>query len=478
MSSRALAFLGLLFTASCSAATVSPEPRLGTAALALSARVDPTTRGGCALDASIDPSTLAYQTPSRLLVRVVSIVLLHDPGEVGGFSLGPSGGLAEYDLTRGATLGRALLSTIPEGTYSHVRVGLASVDLDVEAVAHLQGQAVPGTLEIDEAVATALNPARAQGDYHATFSAFGQSMSTSGNIPVASQGVPVPDAVVSTAGGKYELLIPAPGGAITIDHDTPRDIDLEIRFATQDAFAWQNVSGPGYTDQDFDLALSGPSDVVVGLCVQPSAEILGPEADAGSTPPGPDAGNAADAGTAADAGSAADSGNAADAGNAPPLPDAGTTDAGTTDAGATDAGATDAGTLVGPGDRRCVDVDLGFATGAVAQGIRPVTSAAQTGSCGGQGEEVVFLFSAPSAGVYAFDTAGSTYDTVLYARAAACDGSELGCNDDPPAGGQSAQLLLSLVQGQTIVLILDALNTWSQDPASPIGIYVLNIERP
>ena len=470
MSPRVLALLGIALTAGCSAGTVEPDPRFGTARLALGAHVDPMTRGGCALDPSVDPLGLEYQTPSRLRVGVVSLALLHQATEASGFSMGPSGGFAEFDLTHGATLSHALWSSIPEGTYTHVRVGLSSLVFEVAAVAHPQGQNVRGTLEVDEAVAEHAAPRRAQGDYLATFSAFGQSMQTSGNVSVADYGAPVPGGTVSTSGGKYELVVPVPGGTITIDHDTPRDVDIELEFAIQDAFAWQNVAGPGYTAQDFDLSLSDPSDVAVGLCVRATTRI---GADAGTTTP--DAGTTApDASTTAPDAST----TTPDAGTT--TPDATTTttpDGSTTTPDASTTTTPDAGTLVGPGDRRCVDTDLGFTTGGVAQGLRPLTTARAAGSCGGQGEEIAFLFSAPSTGTYAFDTAGSTYDTVLYARAAACDGAELGCNDDPPAGGQVARLLLPLVQGQTIVLFLDAVNTWAQDPAS-IGIYVLNIERP
>ena len=464
MSARVLALLGIALTAGCSAGTVGPDPRFGTAKLALGAHADPMTRGGCALDPSVDPLALTYQTPSRLRVGVVSMALLHQAAEAGGFSLGPSGGFAEFDLTHGATLSRALWSSIPEGTYTHVRVGLSSLELEVAAVAHTGGQSVRGTLEVDQAVADQAAPRRAQGDYRATFSAFGHSMQTSGSIPIADYGAPVPGGAVSTGGGKYELVVPIPGGAITVDHDTPRDIDIEIAFAIQDAFAWQNVAGPGYTAREFDLSLSDPSDVAVGLCVRATTRI-GNAPDAGIGPLDPDAGI-----TDPDAGS-----TSPDAGTSPLDPDASTTPDATT---TPDASTTpDAGTLVGPGDRRCVDTDLGFTTGVAAQGFRPLTTAAATGSCGGQGEEIVFLFTAPSAGNYAFDTAGSTYDTVLYARAAACIGAELGCNDDPPAGGLAARLVLPLVQGQTVVLYLDAVSSWAQDPAS-IGIYVLNIERP
>ncbi|MCS6799169.1 MAG: hypothetical protein NZ898_11695 [Myxococcota bacterium] len=94
------------------------------------------------------------------------------------------------------------------------------------------------------------------------------------------------------------------------------------------------------------------------------------------------------------------------------------------------------------------------------------------GTCGGGGRELVIQWTAPMAGRYVFDTQGSEYDTVLYARNGSCEGDELACNDD--AGGDlgtQSRIQLSVTKGQVIVLVLDAFFTDAE------GAAVLNITR-
>ncbi len=69
--------------------------------------------------------------------------------------------------------------------------------------------------------------------------------------------------------------------------------------------------------------------------------------------------------------------------------------------------------------------------------------------------EVTFSFTAPRSATYIFDTAGSSFDTVLYAYGPACEGPELGCNDDSN-GTLAASLGLSMVAGDTVILVLDS----------------------
>ena len=47
--------------------------------------------------------------------------------------------------------------------------------------------------------------------------------------------------------------------------------------------------------------------------------------------------------------------------------------------------------------------------------------------------DLSFQWTAPATGTYAFDTRGSTYDTVLYAHLG-CMGADLGCNALPRSG--------------------------------------------
>jgi hypothetical protein len=122
---------------------------------------------------------------------------------------------------------------------------------------------------------------------------------------------------------------------------------------------------------------------------------------------------------------------------------------------------------LGPGDFSCVDEDLGNATGA----------AVATGSTGGQGNDftpgcvmsnaadVAFVWTALIGGTYTFDTIGSSYDTVLYARED-CVGATLACNDDTVE--TQSEIVLDLAAGQSVMLVVDGWN-------NSTGNYVLNI---
>jgi hypothetical protein len=126
----------------------------------------------------------------------------------------------------------------------------------------------------------------------------------------------------------------------------------------------------------------------------------------------------------------------------------------------------------------CPTSDLGSAVGpGVASGvIDPMACSAYATTCGGSGDggEISFIWSAPAAGTYQFDTfdtsgAGGTYDTVLEIRDGGCTGPVLDCSDDDM--GALSSVTMTLTSGQVIVIVLDAF-------ASGIGgNYTLNITR-
>lgn len=77
-----------------------------------------------------------------------------------------------------------------------------------------------------------------------------------------------------------------------------------------------------------------------------------------------------------------------------------------------------------------------------------------SGSCGGAGgPDREFVFTAPAAGTYTFDTRGSALDTVLYVLDGECMGAELGCNDD--GDGPQSALAVDLEDGQTVTVVVD-----------------------
>lgn len=69
-----------------------------------------------------------------------------------------------------------------------------------------------------------------------------------------------------------------------------------------------------------------------------------------------------------------------------------------------------------------------------------------------QSGESGYLFTAPAADTYVFNTLSSMYDTVLHVRDLAC--GELACNDD--AGGSvGSQVLVQLAAGQQVLVVVD-----------------------
>lgn len=95
-------------------------------------------------------------------------------------------------------------------------------------------------------------------------------------------------------------------------------------------------------------------------------------------------------------------------------------------------------------------------------------TSADSGSCGGaNAPEVAYVYFAPRAGTYTFDTFGSEFDTVLYVRSDT--GTELGCNDDSSSGNtKQSRVTLPLTAGQMVNIVVDGFNMES-------GNYTLRI---
>jgi hypothetical protein len=123
------------------------------------------------------------------------------------------------------------------------------------------------------------------------------------------------------------------------------------------------------------------------------------------------------------------------------------------------AGAASAQLLAGSGAAPpgCPQADLGSALPTLISGTTEAASSSLIGSCGGDGPEATFLFTAPVDGSYLLKTVDSDFDTVLYVRAASCTGEELGCNDD--FDGLLSRVTVQLMAGQSIVVVVDSLDT-------------------
>ena len=94
-------------------------------------------------------------------------------------------------------------------------------------------------------------------------------------------------------------------------------------------------------------------------------------------------------------------------------------------------------------------------------------------ACGGANSpEQVYEFTPPVPGTYRFSTAGSSFDTVLYAidGAEGCGGQPLVCNDDAHFELQS-ELELELVGGQKTLIVVDG------HDENDLGEYTLLVEE-
>lgn len=101
-------------------------------------------------------------------------------------------------------------------------------------------------------------------------------------------------------------------------------------------------------------------------------------------------------------------------------------------------------------------------TGSTLGGSDELTPACSASSTA---PEATFSFTAPADGTYHFDTAGSSFDTVLHVLDGSCNGASLACDDDGIAPQSTVDV--PLLANQTVVVVVDGYS-------SNEGSYVLN----
>ena len=198
-------------------------------------------------------SGVRYQTPRALSASVLAVELLRTRADPAPVSLPLPAPLVTVDLSAGGTLASATLGDLPADTYRLVRITVASSRYRVDATGHM-GFDVPGSLTVEMALSDHIDAAgltRRQGDYTATFEAFGQRAASSGATPLncllsAWGGLP------TTAGGRFVVTVPLPGGALVVD-GTPRSLALE--FPMRDAFSWRDRADTGFADGVLDMVM-------------------------------------------------------------------------------------------------------------------------------------------------------------------------------------------------------------------------------
>jgi hypothetical protein len=93
-----------------------------------------------------------------------------------------------------------------------------------------------------------------------------------------------------------------------------------------------------------------------------------------------------------------------------------------------------------------------------------------TGSCGiGAAPDYQLGFLAPWSGSFTFDTAGSSFDTVVYAFNDECGELELACNDD--FIGLSSRITLTLAAGEYVTVTVDGAGPFEQ------GLFKLEVRE-
>jgi hypothetical protein len=201
-----------------------------------------------------------------------------------------------------------------------------------------------------------------------------------------------------------------------------------------------------------------PSPSMLSSCLVLAALLIGcgdddrggPGTDAG---PGPMDGGRMDAPIGMDGGRPVDGGPAEDGGKVK------------SDGGPRDGGRRDSG---GGGSDVCPEMDLGMATGmGVVSGTTTDARNDVSTSCGGEeAPDRVYIWTAPSDGLWVFDLQGSSYDTMLGLLAGGCDGAELDCNDDTFDLISRVQATLSA--GDVVGIVIDGY-------ADDAGSFTLNI---
>ena len=118
---------------------------------------------------------------------------------------------------------------------------------------------------------------------------------------------------------------------------------------------------------------------------------------------------------------------------------------------------------------KCDAVDVGSTVPQTVTGTTVGRIDTTSPSCGAPGGlDAVYTFSAPTDGIYRFDTVGSTFDTILHVRAGVCVAPELACDDDTM--GVQSMVSVRLGAGQTVSVVVDGFG-------SNAGVYTLNITR-
>jgi hypothetical protein len=198
---------------------------------------------------------LNYQTPESIRIGIHSVDLMRTHKDPAPASVPLSDAVVEVDASAGGTILTVDTGLFPEDAYSHVRVGVAYVVYEVQATAHTIMD-VQGTLEIDMALSNHVDSQgqiRAQGQYVATFTAFGQSFSMPGTTPLNCT-LSEWGGIAFTTGTDFLVRVPIPGGPLVVDHQSIQPLLVDLAFPIRDTFAWRDLDEPGFVEGVLDIS--------------------------------------------------------------------------------------------------------------------------------------------------------------------------------------------------------------------------------
>jgi uncharacterized protein DUF1566 len=198
---------------------------------------------------------LNYQTPTQMRVGIMAVELLRSHKDPAPVSLELAGDLVEVDVSAGGVVLTNNTAGLPPDTYTHIRVRVAYVVYQLQATAHF-GMAAPGTLEIDMALSNHENDQgqiRAQGQYLATFTAFGQTRafpgSTTLNCTLSEWG-----GIAATTGTAFDVRVPIPGNPLVVDTEGSEPLFIDLQFPIQDTFSWRDLDESGFSQGVLDIS--------------------------------------------------------------------------------------------------------------------------------------------------------------------------------------------------------------------------------
>jgi len=199
---------------------------------------------------------LASQTPIAQGVAVRSLWLLRsadDPSPLRVADLGPAS--VETDLVSGETSDVATVSlgSLPAGTFTVAKVGVAYVRYSIASRLHQGGFAVDGRHDNVQALSegvTVDGAVRKKGWFRSSFAVGAATYGTieSGNAPlpaVASSG----GMTLDTSGAESFYVFPV---AITIDPAHATDVRLVCEVNVHESFRWIDQATPGYAPGVYD----------------------------------------------------------------------------------------------------------------------------------------------------------------------------------------------------------------------------------